>query len=132
MPRYTIETTYHLPVYRHRSYDAPSVEAACVSAMEDEGWEDGKEDVDTSGETHITGIWEGGSPYSGKGLPVPDRFAETMQRKAAMFAELLALLREPAQPMGLSQHDFELWLPRARAVIARADAIADDRSGDVR
>ncbi|WP_442580063.1 hypothetical protein ACSBOB_32105 [Mesorhizobium sp. ASY16-5R] len=39
---------------------------------------------------------------------------------------MLALLREPAQKMGLSQHDFERWLPRAQAAIAKADTIVAD------
>jgi hypothetical protein len=26
MPKFTIETTYHLPVYRHRSYEADTLD----------------------------------------------------------------------------------------------------------
>lgn len=31
MPLYTIETTYHLPVYRQGTYEAASVDEACDS-----------------------------------------------------------------------------------------------------
>lgn len=51
MPAYKIETTYHLPVYRQRSYEADTLEEACRAAIADEGWDDGEEDVDTSGES---------------------------------------------------------------------------------
>ena len=35
MPDYTIETTYHLPAYRHRTYSAATVAEACRLAIED-------------------------------------------------------------------------------------------------
>jgi hypothetical protein len=124
MPIYTIETTYHLPVYRQRTYEAATTEDACRLAIDD-GWGNAKEDVDTSGETHITGLWLGeDAAYSGEELPIPDEFAETVQRKADLFHDLVALLREPAQPMGLSRRDFEHWRQRALAVLAKVDAIS--------
>ena len=124
MPLYTVETTYHLPVYRQRTYKAATPEAACALAIADEGWGDSKEDVDTSGETYVTGIWKGRVAYSGKEFAVPDEFGETIQRKAELFDKLVDVLREPARPMGLSEYQFEHWLPRALAVLAKADAIA--------
>ena len=39
-----------------------------------------------------------------------------------LLADLLTILKEVAQPMGLSTHDFVQWLPRARAVVARVEA----------
>lgn len=36
MPRYTIETTYRMPYYRHGVYDAPTPEDACRLAIEDD------------------------------------------------------------------------------------------------
>ena len=123
MPLFTVETTYHLPVYRRRTYEAENAEEACQLAIDDDGWEDAKEDVDTSGETYVTGLWRGRQAHDGPDIPIPERFDETVQRKADMFGKLLALLKEPAQKMGLSQHDFERWLPRAQAAIAKADAI---------
>lgn len=130
MPSYTVETTYHLPVYRQRSYDAATLEDACRLALEDEGWDDGKEDVDASGETYVTGIWEGANAaYSGHAVPVPDEFDEIVKRKAELFGELVSVLRHPARPMGLSQWEFGHWLPRALAVMKKADAILASMSG---
>lgn len=126
MPQLTIETTYHLPVYRRRNYGADSVEEACRLAIVDEGWDDAREDVDTSGDTYVTGIWENGKDNTGAAIPIPEQFDERVQRKAKLFDALLTLLKEPAQPMGLSRHDFERWLPRALTVIARAEAIISD------
>lgn len=59
MPIYTVETTYRLPVYRRRDYEAATPEEACSLALDDEGWGDAEEDVDTSGETYVIGIWKG-------------------------------------------------------------------------
>ena len=132
MPTYTIETTYHLPVYRQRTYDAPTPSDACRLALDDDGWEDAKEDVETSGETYVTGIWEGDEAYSGEDIPVPDCFDETVQRKAELFDELLTLLKEPARVMGLSRDQFAHWLPRALTVIEKADAIFADNAGHAR
>ncbi|MCW8060496.1 hypothetical protein [Agrobacterium tumefaciens] len=128
MPAYTIETTYRLPVYRRRTYEAETVEDACRLAVDDEGWEDGSEDVDTSGETYVTGIWGGkDTACSGVSVTVPDTFGEIVQRKAAMFDELVAILREPTRPMGLSEYQFRHWLPRASALLQKADAIVAGR-----
>jgi hypothetical protein len=126
MPLYTIETTYHLPVYRQRTYDAATVEAACRLAIGDEGWDDGKEDVDTSGDTYVTGIWSGDVAHSGASLAIPEQFDETLQRKAELFDDLVEVLREPARKMGLSEHQFAHWLPRALTVLGRADNIVRD------
>ncbi|CCV16360.1 hypothetical protein [Mesorhizobium sp. STM 4661] len=128
MPTFTIETTYRLPVFRQRSYEAETLEAACRLAIDDDDWSDQKEDYETSGETYVTGAWTGDvAPYSTPDLNVPVQFDETVQRKADMFGTLLDLLQESARPMGLSHHDFQRWLPRAKAAIATAKAIADGR-----
>lgn len=29
MPKFTVESTYHLPAYRHRTYDAATPSDAC-------------------------------------------------------------------------------------------------------
>jgi hypothetical protein len=59
MPKFTIETTYRLPIFRQRCYEAETLEAACRLAIEDEDWSDQKEDCETSGETYVTGVWAG-------------------------------------------------------------------------
>jgi hypothetical protein len=37
MPTFTIETTYRLPVYRQRNYEAETLEAACALARPAQG-----------------------------------------------------------------------------------------------
>ena len=125
MPIYTVETTYRLPVYRRRDYEAATPEEACSLALADQGWGDAEGDVDTSGETYVIGIWKGrDAAHSGEGIATPEEFGETVQRKADLFDTLVAIVREPARPMGLSRYQFEHWLPRALSVLAKADAIA--------
>lgn len=124
MPVFTIETTYHLPVYRQRVYEAVSLAEACRRAVEDEGWEDEKSDVESSGDTFITGAWIGRQAYVGQALPIPSQYDETLARKVAHLDAVVALLREAAQPLGLSRSGFAGWLPRAQAAVAKAEAIA--------
>jgi len=128
MPKFTIETTYRLPIFRQRCYEAETLEAACRLAIEDEDWSDQKEDYETSGETYVTDVWAGDvPPYSIPGLAVPAHFDETVQRKADIFGSLLELLEEPARPMGVSLHDFQRWQPRAQAAVFKARAIIEER-----
>lgn len=87
---------------------------------------DAKQDVETAGETYVTGIWKGRAAHSGKGYAVPDRFDETVQRKANLFDDLVEVLRGPAGKMGLSEYEFERWLPHALATLEKADAILRD------
>ena len=53
MPTFTIETTYHLPIYRHRTYEADTLIEACRLAIKDDGWSDEKSGMDNSGETYV-------------------------------------------------------------------------------
>jgi len=134
MPLFTVETTYRLPAFRHRTYRADSVEAACRLAVEDDDWSDESHDVETAGPNYVTGVWRGrDAAYRGTAIPVPDGFDDVAHRKARVFMRLLIILRVPAQPMGISQHDFDRWLPRAQKAIAAADAIiADEESATPR
>lgn len=67
MPDFTIESTYHLPVFRHGTYAADTLEAACRAAVDDDNWDLAEKDYDSSGEVHITGVWEGAdSAYNGR------------------------------------------------------------------
>ncbi|MBY0351177.1 hypothetical protein [Tabrizicola sp.] len=69
-------------------------------------------------------MWAGDvQPYSVPPLSVPGQFDETIQRKADHFDELLTQLSFVAQPMGISRHDFERWLPHAQAAVRKAQAI---------
>ena len=128
MPKYTIETTYQLPVFRHKTIEAPGVEEACRMAIEDDDWENGRRDYESAGEIFVTGIWHGAdAAYRGTAEPLPSQFAEAVQRKAGHFDELLGVLRLPARKMGLSAVEFERWLPLALATVAKAEAILGGR-----
>jgi hypothetical protein len=116
MPVFTIETTYHLPIYRHRTYAADTLEDACRLAIQDDDWRFERRDYDNSGDVHVSGAWLGPDmAYHGQPLPVPPRFGEAVQRKAEHFAVLLDLLKQTARGH-----------PAARAAIAEAEAILAD------
>jgi len=124
MAKFTIETTYRLPVYRQRTHDAATLAEACRHAVEDNDWDDAKKDYDSSGETYVSGAWEGvDSAYRGPALPVPGQFGEAIQRKADHFELMLGMLKILAHVDDLQAPDLPAWLPRARAVIAKAEAI---------
>lgn len=133
MPSFTIETTYRIPIYRQRSYQADTLVEACRLAIEDDDWDGQKEDYETAGETYVSGVWSGEvAAYSVPLLPIPSHFGETIQRKAEHFEVLLGLLKifraaeaDPTQDLA--------WRRRADAAIAKAEAIlagARDPDGD--
>ena len=127
MKTYLIETTCRVPNYRQRTHSADTVEDACRLAIADEDWTGALPDFETAGETYVTGAWEGAdAAYSGPAVDVPEAFGKTVYRKAELFEDLVALLREPTQPMGISEHAFRNWLPRAMTVLEKADAIGRD------
>jgi len=128
MPKFTIEATYRMPYYRQRTYEASTLEEACRQAIEDEDWSGELPDFECAGPTYVTGIWRGtDSAYERAALAVPSHFHETAQRMVDHFHILLDLLTYPAQPMGLSQVDFERWLPKAVAAVEKARAIIKER-----
>lgn len=128
MPKFTIEATYRMPYYRQRTYDAATPEKACRLAIEDEDWSEELPDFECAGPTYITGIWKGtNAAYTGEVVAVPSHFHETTQRMVDHFPVLLDLLAYSAQPMGLSQVDFERWLPKAVVAIGKARAIIEER-----
>ena len=127
MATFTIETTYRLPVFRQRSYEADTLEAACRLAIEDDDWEGQKEDYESSGETYVTGIWpDDVQPYSVPALAIPTQFGETSQRKSAHFEVLLGLLKVFAHAPEGGPADAPYWHERADAAIAKAEAILAD------
>ncbi|UWM84970.1 hypothetical protein [Rhizobium sp. SRDI969] len=124
MPDFTIETTYHLPVFRHRTYEADTLDEACRAAIEDDSWDIAEKDFDSSGAIHITGIWNGAhAAYAGPPLQIPPQFDEPVQRRARHFEILLGLLKilfddvRAARPPSLD------WLARSAWAIARGEAI---------
>ncbi len=134
MPKFTVETTYHLPIYRHRSYEADTLDQACRLAIEDDGWSDEKSDADNSGETYVSGIWQGvDAAYRGTVLPISSQFSEAIRRKADHFETLLGVLKILAHVENLRAPDLPYWLPKAHAAIAKAEAIlagAPDPTGE--
>jgi hypothetical protein len=56
MPTFAIETTYHLPVCRQRSYDAATVAKACRNAVADDDWSGDRHDYEAAGKAHVSGI----------------------------------------------------------------------------
>ncbi len=124
MPAFTIETTYHLPVFRHRTYEAETLAQACRLAIEDDDWSDQKEDFESSGETYVTGAWPGrDNAYRVTALPIPSQFGETVQRKADHFETLLGILKVLAHAPDGAASDPPFWRERAHAAIVKAEAI---------
>ncbi|MCW5695804.1 MAG: hypothetical protein KIS96_03605 [Bauldia sp.] len=68
MPTYTVEVTYHLPVYKHRTVEAADVAEACRLALADDNWDDAERDYDSSGPERVTGAWLGAEAYQGPEL----------------------------------------------------------------
>lgn len=124
MPDFTIETTYHLPVFRHRTYAADTLEAACRAAVEDNDWDIAEKDYDSSGEVHITGVWEGAhSAYTGPSVPVPSQFDEAVQRRARHFEIPLGLLKIFFDDAHAARPPWLDWLARSAWEIARGETI---------
>ncbi|CDZ29990.1 hypothetical protein NOJ28_21410 [Neorhizobium galegae] len=124
MPDFTIETTYHRPVFRRRTYAAESLEAACRAAVEDDNWDIAEKDFDSSGEVNITGVWEGvHSAYTGPSIPVPSQFDEAVQRRAHHFEILLGLLKIFFDDAHAARPPSPDWLARSAWEIARGEAI---------
>lgn len=124
MPTYTIETTYRVPVYRQRTYDAATPAEACRQAIEDDDWSNDKLDYECAGETYVTGIWLGAeAAYSGETVQVPSHFDETIQRKAAHFEVLFGLLKIVIADQVAQRRTDAYWLARASTAVAKADAI---------
>ena len=124
MPEFTIETTYRLPVFRHRTYVADTPTAACRLAVEDDDWSTQKDDPESAGETYVTGIWTGSdAAYRGTAVTVPPHFQETVQRKAAHLETLLGLLKMLLSNARIGQPTPEEWLSRADWAIEKTEAI---------
>lgn len=132
MPAFTIETTYRLPVFRHVTYVADTPETGCRRAIEDKDWSGQREDYESSGETYVTGIWEGAeAAYRGPAIPVQPHFGETVQRKAAHFELMLGLLKIVIADVKADRATAPQWLDKADWAIARGEAIlAGARSPD--
>lgn len=124
MPEYTIETTYHLPCFRHRTYRADSVAAACRKAIEDKDWSGARLDRECATETFVSGIWRGAdAAYSARPIPVPSQFEETVQRRSGHFEILFGLLKMLLDDVRTGRQSSDEWMERAAGAVARAEAI---------
>ena len=130
MPAYTVESSYHLPTYRHRTYIADDPAAACLAALEDDDWDGGQADYESAGETYVSGLWEGeNAAYRGEALPIPAQFDETANRKAGYFGDLVSILETVMEELrcaaGGSPSDgtVRAALDQAAIAIARGHAI---------
>ncbi|SEI14842.1 hypothetical protein SAMN05216228_102852 [Rhizobium tibeticum] len=124
MPAYTIETTYTLPVFRHGTYVADTPEDACKAALGDDNWESLKKDYDSSGEIHVTGIWEGeNTAHAGSPITIPSQFDESVQRRAHHFEILLGLLKILFHEVQAARPPSVGWLAKSAWAIARGEAI---------
>nr|WP_250812015.1 hypothetical protein [Neorhizobium tomejilense] len=124
MPDFTIETTYHLPIFRHRTYPAQTLEAACRAAIEDTNWDIAEKHDESPGEVHVTGVWEGThSAYTGPSIPVPSQFYEAVERRARHFEILLGLLKIFFDDARAARPPSPGWLARSAWEIARGEAI---------
>lgn len=124
MPDFTIETTYHLQVFRHRTYSADTLDAACRVAIDDNNWDIAERDFDSSGATHVTGIWHGThAAHSGPSMSIPAQFDEPVQRKARHFEILLGVLKILFDHAHTAEQPSLDWLARSAWAIARGEAI---------
>jgi hypothetical protein len=125
MAKFMIETTYRLPIYRQRTYNAATLEEACRLAVADDDWTGQNEDVETAGETYVTGAWPGtDSAYRVSPLSIPSEFSEKLQRQAEHFETLLGILKILTHaPDCKSATDSSYWRERAHTAIAKAEAI---------
>ena len=124
MPFFTIRTTYRLPIFRQRTYEADTIEQACRLAISDEGWSDEESDVDTSGDTYVSGVWQGANTIDrGISIAIPSQFGETIQRKANHLETLLGILKMMAQAPNSNLPESAFWRTRAEAAVAKAEAI---------
>lgn len=124
MPDFTIETTYHLPVFRRRTYAADTLDAACRAAINDDSWDIAEKDFGSSGPVHITGIWDGAhAAYAGPSLQIPQQFDEPVQRRGRHFEILLGLLKMLLDDISATRPPLPDWLARSAWAIARGEAI---------
>jgi hypothetical protein len=114
MSLFTIETSYHLPIYRYRMIRADTLEDACRLAVQDPDWRFERRDYACAGATYVAGAWSGlDITKRAAYLSIPPQFRETEQRKADHFPVLLARLKDSAAPDDAA----------AQGAIAKAEAI---------
>lgn len=78
MTSFTIESAYLVSVFRHRTYEAATIEDACYLALEDDDWQQQKTDFESVGPTHVTGAWPGvDTAYQVPPVPIPKEYGRS-------------------------------------------------------
>ena len=93
MPIFTIETTYRLPVYRQRTYEADTLEDACGSRSRTRFGRRAA-DIEMSEAIYVTGIWQADAAYR---APAP-RFPRSSADDPAQGRPLRGFARRPEDP----------------------------------
>ncbi|GAA0002254.1 hypothetical protein BRDID11002_22550 [Bradyrhizobium diazoefficiens] len=115
-----------MPIYRQRTYEAETLDQACDLAIADEGWDDNRSDVETSGDTYVTGAWEGrDAAFSGRRLAFPSRSASrssarpAISRCCSVCSRYSSTLRRKAQWMSSFGADArDVAIAKAEAILA--------------
>jgi hypothetical protein len=124
MPAFTIESIHWIPVSRHRTYRAASLEEACQLALKDPDWSEQKEDPECASEAYISGAWHGpNAAYNASSIPVPSQFGEAVRRKAKHFETLLGILKLLLTEEAFTPAKLAFWRRRAERAVAKAEAI---------
>jgi hypothetical protein len=119
MPVFMIETTYKLPVYRERVFEARSLEDACLRAVLDTNWDDEKADIEASERTFVSGVWEGAVEADpARAQPIPRQFHDIHQNKGVLFDAMLQLLAA-----GCSSNSCGTWRNAAQRLLAQAEQV---------
>jgi hypothetical protein len=116
MPKFTIETQYMLPVFRHQTIEADTLEEACQIAVEDDDWEHAEESYDGSGDVHVSGAWEGDRAYGDNPVTIPDEFLSETEKIQGDLIEALQMLADLCGEKGL----YPISVEQALAAIAKA------------
>jgi len=126
MPTFTIETTYRLPIYRQRSYEAEYPRRRlCARHC---GRRLGRREIRRRDfRRHLCDRHLGrDAAYRGRALSIPSQFGEQVQRRADHFEVLLGLLKVFAHAPDAEPADGPFWRQRLDAAIAKGEAILAD------
>jgi hypothetical protein len=128
MPLFTIEASYRIPVYRHRTYEAGTLEEACRLAIADDDWSGQKEDYESADETYVSGVWPGAdTAYRVAATPVPFEFGDVIKCKVDHFEMMLGLLKILAPAADGRAPDISFWRSRTETAVQIAEAILSRR-----
>jgi len=68
---FTVEVTFHVPVFQHLKIVASSVEEACQKALSCDDWSGMKYSFEEASDSYVSGVWETGEAYDKRSLPIP-------------------------------------------------------------